>query len=117
MGGHSAWRKRVARGEPMKGMGGAACRHHPHLGRKGKEQLALNRLGNIGGRPNPKNKKKKKIVMRGEEEEEEEGEEVRVLEIKTHSWMRREKGVVQGLLFGLLLLLVLVLLIGWMTIL
>lgn len=58
MGGHSAWRKRVARGEPMKGAGGAALRHRPHLGRKGKD-LALNRLGNIGGRPNPKNKSKR----------------------------------------------------------
>lgn len=59
MGGHSAWRKRVARGEPAKGSGGAACRHHPRLGRKGVDQLALNRLGFIGGRPNPKRKKTK----------------------------------------------------------
>ena len=55
MGGHSAWRKRVANGEPAKGSGGAILRHRPRLGRKG-EDLKLNRKGNIGGRPNPKKK-------------------------------------------------------------
>lgn len=59
MGGHQAWRKRVAEGELMKGAGGAAMRHHPRLGRRGKD-LALNRKGNIGGRPNPKRKDKRK---------------------------------------------------------
>ena len=59
MGGHQAWRKRVAAGELAKGSGGAALRHRPRLGRKGVEERKLNRLGNIGGRPNPK---KKKIV-------------------------------------------------------
>lgn len=58
MGGHSAWRKRVAAGEPAKGLGGAIMRHRPHLGRKGKD-LLLNRKGNIGGRPNPKRKSRK----------------------------------------------------------
>ena len=57
MGGHSAWRKRVARGEPAKGSGGAICRHRPHLGRKGKD-IELNRKGNIGG-GNPKKNKRK----------------------------------------------------------
>ena len=58
MGGHSAWRKRVARGETAKGAGGAICRHRPHLGRKGKD-LILNRKGHIAG-GNPKKKKKTK---------------------------------------------------------
>lgn len=52
MGGHSAWRKRVAAGEPAKGRGGAIARHRPHLGRKGGD-LKLNRKGNIAG-GNPK---------------------------------------------------------------
>ena len=56
MGGHSAWRKRVASGEPAKGCGGAILRHRPRLGRRGKD-LALNRKGNIAG-GNPKKKKK-----------------------------------------------------------
>lgn len=55
MGGHSAWRKRVARGETAKGLGGAIMRHRPHLGRKGKDRI-LNRKGHIGG-GNPKKKK------------------------------------------------------------
>lgn len=59
MGGHAAWRKRVAVGEPAKGMGGAIMRHRPRLGRRG-DDLALNRLGNIGGRPNPKKKRRQK---------------------------------------------------------
>lgn len=58
MGGHSAWRKRVANGELAKGYSGAICRHRPHLGRKGKD-LIKNRKGHIGG-GNPKKKKKKK---------------------------------------------------------
>jgi hypothetical protein len=57
MGGNSAWRKRVARGELAKGSGGAALRHRPRLGRRG-EDLKLNRKGNIGGRGNPKKIKK-----------------------------------------------------------
>lgn len=56
-----AWKRRVANGELMKGSGGAALRHHPRLGRRGKEQLKLNRLGNIGGKPNPKRKRLKSI--------------------------------------------------------
>lgn len=55
MGGHSAWRKRVAAGEPAKGRAGAIARHRPHLGRKG-EDLKLNRKGNIAG-GNPKKSK------------------------------------------------------------
>jgi hypothetical protein len=64
MGGNNAWKKRVAMGGLMKGSGGAALRHHPHLGRKGKEELKLNRLGNIGGRPNPKNKIQRKKLQK-----------------------------------------------------
>jgi len=58
MGGHAAWKKRVARGELAKVSGGAICRHRPHLGRKGKD-LILNRKGHIAG-GNPKKKKKHK---------------------------------------------------------
>jgi hypothetical protein len=65
MGGHSAWRKRVAAGEPAKGMGGAIMRHRPHLGRKGKD-LILNRKGHIAG-GNPKNMKKNKKKMQREQ--------------------------------------------------
>lgn len=57
MGGHSAWRKRLAAGMNAKGMGGAICRHRPHFGRKGKD-LVKNRKGNIGG-GNPKKVKKR----------------------------------------------------------
>lgn len=57
MGGHSAWRKRVAAGEVAKGQGGAIARHRPHFGRKG-EDLKLNRKGNIAG-GNPKKAKSK----------------------------------------------------------
>eukprot|EP00522_Entomoneis_paludosa_P009978 CAMPEP_0172459532 /NCGR_PEP_ID=MMETSP1065-20121228/33043_1 /TAXON_ID=265537 /ORGANISM="Amphiprora paludosa, Strain CCMP125" /LENGTH=114 /DNA_ID=CAMNT_0013214247 /DNA_START=51 /DNA_END=395 /DNA_ORIENTATION=- len=56
-GGHSAWKKRVARGELAKGSGGAIARHRPRLGRRGKD-LILNRKGFIGG-GNPKKIKKK----------------------------------------------------------
>jgi len=56
MGGHSAWRKRVANGELAKQGGGAICRHRPHLGRKGKD-LIKNRKGFIGS-GNPKKLKK-----------------------------------------------------------
>lgn len=55
MGGHAAWKKRVANGELAKGAGGAICRHHPHRGRKGKD-LILNRKGFIG-KGNPKKQK------------------------------------------------------------
>ena len=58
MGGHAAWRKRIARGELAKGSGGAIMRHRPHRGRKGKD-LILNRKGHIGG-GNPKKMKKDK---------------------------------------------------------
>jgi hypothetical protein len=54
MGGHSAWRKRVASGELAKKYSGAIARHRPHLGRKGKD-LIKNRKGHIGG-GNPKKK-------------------------------------------------------------
>lgn len=57
MGGHSAWRKRVASGGLAKGAGGVALRHRPRLGRRGKD-LALNRKGNLGGHGNPKKRKK-----------------------------------------------------------
>lgn len=56
MGGHSAWRKRVASGELAKGSGGAINRHRPHFGRTGKD-IEENRKGNIGG-GNPKKMKK-----------------------------------------------------------
>ena len=70
MGGHSAWRKRVASGEPAKGLGGAILRHRPHLGRKGAD-LALNRKGNLGGRPNPKRKAtRRKLNLPGHGENE-----------------------------------------------
>lgn len=59
MGGHAAWRKRVAAGGLAKDSGGAALRHRPRLGRRGVE-LALNRKGNLGGHGNPKRKAKKK---------------------------------------------------------
>jgi hypothetical protein len=60
MGGHTAWRKRVAAGELAKGSGGAALRHRPRLGRKGADIKLLNRLGNLGGHGNPKRKKTKR---------------------------------------------------------
>jgi hypothetical protein len=62
MGGHAAWRKRVAAGELAKGSGGAALRHRPRLGRKGAD-LALNRLGNLGGHGNPKRKITKRTAV------------------------------------------------------
>lgn len=65
MGGHTAWRKRVAEGELAKGSGGAILRHRPRLGRKGKD-LILNRKGHIGG-GNPKKTKKK--MKRGVEKD------------------------------------------------
>jgi hypothetical protein len=59
MGGHSAWRKRVAEGRLAKeGTGGAIARHRPRWGRKGKD-LKLNRKGNRAG-GNPKRTKKGK---------------------------------------------------------
>ena len=58
MGGHSAWKKRVAAGGLAKaGSAGAIARHRPRNGRKGKD-LKLNRKGNIAG-GNPKKKKNK----------------------------------------------------------
>ena len=59
MGGHSAWRKRVANGELAKKSGGAICRHRPHLGRKGKER-EVERKGNIKGGPRKKKSNKAK---------------------------------------------------------
>jgi len=58
MGGHSAWRKRVAKGELAKGAGGAALRHRPRL-RRGKD-IGLTRKGNIGG-GNPKKRNRKQL--------------------------------------------------------
>jgi hypothetical protein len=56
MGGHSAWRKRVAQGGLAKeGTGGAIARHRPRMGRRGKD-LKLNKKGQIGG-GNPKKKR------------------------------------------------------------
>eukprot|EP00980_Cylindrotheca_fusiformis_P002535 scaffold596_cov87-Cylindrotheca_fusiformis.AAC.5 len=69
MGGHSAWRKRVAAGGLAKeGSGGAIARHRPRWGRKGKD-LKLNRKGNIAGRGNPKKKKKKSSFQQQQESE------------------------------------------------
>jgi len=59
MGGHSAWRKRVANGELAKKSGGAICRHRPHLGRKGKDR-EVERKGNIKGGPRKKKSNKAK---------------------------------------------------------
>jgi len=62
MGGHAAWKKRVANGLLAKGAGGAIARHRPRWGRKGKD-LIKNRKGNIGeGNP-----KKKKAVARSQD--------------------------------------------------
>jgi hypothetical protein len=58
MGGHAAWRKRVAEGGLAKGSGGAALRHRPRLGRKGADIEKFNRLGNLGGHGNPKKRNK-----------------------------------------------------------
>jgi hypothetical protein len=67
MGGHSAWRKRVAAGGLAKqGSAGAIARHRPHFGRKG-EDLKLNRKGNIAG-GNPKTKKFKQNQQKREAE-------------------------------------------------
>ena len=66
MGGHSAWRKRVASGELAKGRGGAIARHRPRWGRKG-EDLKLNRKGNIAG-GNPKRKNTRRREKEGEDE-------------------------------------------------
>lgn len=56
MGGHSAWRKRVAQGGLAKeGTGGAIARHRPRMGRRG-EDLKLNKKGSIAG-GNPKKNK------------------------------------------------------------
>lgn len=63
MGGHSAWRKRVAAGELAKGSGGAICRHRPHLGRKGKDR-EVERKGNINGGPRKKKRNKAKLDRR-----------------------------------------------------
>mmetsp|Transcript_21909 Transcript_21909/g.62855 ORF Transcript_21909/g.62855 Transcript_21909/m.62855 type:complete len:126 (-) Transcript_21909:244-621(-) len=60
MGGHSAWRKRVAAGELAKQSGGAICRHRPHLGRRGKDR-EVERKGNINGGPRKKKHNKSKV--------------------------------------------------------
>ena len=60
MGGHSAWRKRLANGELAKQSGGAICRHRPHLGRKGKDR-EVERKGNINGGPRKKKRNKARI--------------------------------------------------------
>ena len=67
MGGHSAWRKRVKAGELAMQGGGAICRHRPHLGRKGKEGLLLNRKGPTcaDGGPNKKKKRRQKDCDNG----------------------------------------------------
>jgi hypothetical protein len=59
MGGHAAWRKRVAEGGLAKGSGGAALRHRPRLGRKGADIEKYNRLGNLGGHGNPKKRNRR----------------------------------------------------------
>jgi hypothetical protein len=43
-----AWKRRVQQGLLAKDGGGAICRHHPRLGRRGKD-LILNRKGHILG--------------------------------------------------------------------
>lgn len=68
MGGHAAWRKRVANGGLAKGSGGAALRHRPRWGLRGKD-LALNRKGNLGGQANPKRKSKMKAKKGSSEQE------------------------------------------------
>ena len=60
MGGHSAWRKRLANGELAKQSGGAICRHRPHFGRKGKDR-EVERKGNINGGPRKKKRNKARI--------------------------------------------------------
>lgn len=61
MGGHSAWRKRLARGELAKQSSGAISRHRPHFGRKGKD-LIKNRKGHIAG-GNPKKKARRNVGL------------------------------------------------------
>jgi hypothetical protein len=64
MGGHQAWRKRLANGELAKGFSGAICRHRAHLGRKGKD-LIKNRKGHIGlGNPKKLKSRAKKLESR-----------------------------------------------------
>jgi hypothetical protein len=58
MGGHQAWRKRVAEGGIAKGSGGAIMRHRPRFGRKGHAARLEMRKGNIAGGPNKKKKHK-----------------------------------------------------------
>src|SRR5210317_391592 len=72
MGGHSAWRRRVARGELGIQSGGAIARHRPRWGRKG-EDLKLNRKGNIAG-GNPKKMKKKRKNMEEDQQHHEQRE-------------------------------------------
>mmetsp|Transcript_21450 Transcript_21450/g.31754 ORF Transcript_21450/g.31754 Transcript_21450/m.31754 type:complete len:138 (+) Transcript_21450:142-555(+) len=55
-----AWRRRVKQGLLAKDGGGAICRHHPRLGRRGKD-LILNRKGHILGGPNKK-KSRNRII-------------------------------------------------------
>ena len=64
MGGHAAWKKRIAKGELAKGGGGAIARHRPRWGRKGKD-IELNRKGNIAG-GNPKKRKQKSDDMKND---------------------------------------------------
>ena len=74
MGGHQAWRKRVARGELAKGAGGAICRHRPRLGRRGAD-LILNRKGHIAG-GNPKKKNKRKPPQQQQQQQDSHDEEL-----------------------------------------
>jgi hypothetical protein len=93
MGGHSAWRKRVAAGGLMKGSGGAALRHHPRLGRRG-DDMILNRKGHIaGGNPKRKKKTKQEISHEGEVEDE-----------KMQSWMTMGCFFALYVMLGILLL-------------
>lgn len=66
MGGHTAWRKRVANGELAKGLGGAIMRHRPRWGPKGKEALARQRRGY----DNPKKRGKKNQQTKNENDSE-----------------------------------------------
>lgn len=64
MGGHKAWKKRVANGELAKGMAGAIARHRPHVGPKGVDAIAKQKRGYS----NPKRKSSKSKEIRSLED-------------------------------------------------
>jgi hypothetical protein len=67
MGGHKAWKKRVANGELAKGMGGAIMRHRPHVGPKGVDEIAKQKRGYSN--PKKKSSKSKEIRLEGTDAE------------------------------------------------